>query len=243
MDRPPSPDRRTPAAATAVLIALLAVLALAPADANAWSNGTNGPNSFGTHDWIVRQAVRMAGRQARWVCVKRAMRATDDPDILNGIDHASGTWWHVYDRWGSIYGGAPEAVAVWFRRTKAQLRAGDRCAASRALGIMAHLLGDVAQPMHTDGWLDAEDSVHSSYEQAVDARCTASRCRYRARNNGPDPASPSVRTRTLARRAHPYYADLIRDYRRHGYNRAVDKITRRQLGRAANTLADLIRRT
>ena len=37
------------------------------------------------------------------------MRATDDPDMLDGIDHASGTWWHVYDQWGVTYGGAPEA--------------------------------------------------------------------------------------------------------------------------------------
>ncbi len=33
---------------------------------------------------------------------------------------------------------------------------------------MAYLVGDVAQPMHTDGWVDLEDFVHASYEHAVD---------------------------------------------------------------------------
>ncbi len=52
----------------------------------------------------------MSGRARRWVCLRTALRATDDPDVKDGIDHASGTWWHVWDEWGAPYGDAPEAV-------------------------------------------------------------------------------------------------------------------------------------
>ena len=223
-----------------IVPALVIAIVLPVSDALAWSNGRSGPNSFGTHDWIVREGVQLADHQGRWVCLRTALRATDDPDIEDGIDHASGTWWHVWDEWGSTYGGAPEAVAVWHRRTEQKLARGQRCPASRALGIMAHMLGDVAQPMHTDQ-IDAEDSIHSSYESAVDSRCTASQCRYRARNDGWDGGDPYGRTRALARQAHNDYRWLVRSYRRSGYTQQVDRITRRQLNRAANVLADLIR--
>jgi hypothetical protein len=224
----------------ALILALVLVLVAPASEAFAWSNGRNAPNSFGTHDWIVREGVRLAGRQGRWVCLRVAMRASDDPDTRNGIDHASGTWWHVWDEWGSPYGGAPEAVAVWHRRADRMLARGRRCPASRALGLMAHMLGDVAQPMHTDQ-TKAEDAIHSSYESSVDSRCTAALCRYKSRNDGWDGGGPYVRTRRLAWHAHPSYRPLVRSYRRGGYTGRVDTITRRQLNRAANVLADLIR--
>lgn len=104
-----------------------------------------------------------------WVHKRVALRATDDPDTVNGVDHASGTWWHVYDRWGSTYGDADEAAAVWFRRIRHRLDDGRERAASRALGYLAHFVGDVAQPMHTDQ-RDREDSIHSPYESDVDER-------------------------------------------------------------------------
>ena len=112
----------------------------------------------------------------------------------------------MWDEWGSTYGGAPEAVAVWHRRTEQELDRGRRCPASKALGIMAHMLGDVAQPMHADQ-TDAEESIHSSYESAVDSRCIASQCRYRARNDGWDGGGTNARTRSLARQAHDDYRD------------------------------------
>jgi len=105
---------------------------------------------------------------------------------------------------------------------------------------MGHLLGDVAQPMHTDQTA-AEESIHSSYESAVDSRCTANVCRYRARNDGPDGEGPFGRTILLAEKAHDAYSALVRSYRRGGYTSRVDTITRRQLNRAANVMADLIR--
>jgi hypothetical protein len=50
-----------------------------------------------------------------------------------------------------------------------------------------------------------------------------------------------LQTRSLARQGHTSYRALVRGYRRSGYSPKVDAITRRQLNRAANALADLIR--
>jgi hypothetical protein len=105
---------------------------------------------------------------------------------------------------------------------------------------MTHMLGDVAQPTHTDQDED-EAAVHSGYEKDVDARCTTGSHRYRARNDWVDRVGPSRRTRALARQSHESYRSLLRAYVRGGYTAKVDRITRRQLNQAANAVADLIR--
>lgn len=216
-----------------LLAGLLVVGGASPA--LAWANGPDGPDSYGTHDWVLDQALQAVGEKASWVNVRVALRATDDPDTVEGIDHASGTWWHVYDEWGETYGGAPEAAATWFRRTKRRLASGNERGASRALGILAHIVGDIANPMHTDS-RDREDSIHSPYESDVDERLEG----YRFDYDGEGSAKPFARTLTVARRAHRYYFDLIRAYDRNGYNDKVDGITRRQLNRGSNAVADLI---
>jgi hypothetical protein len=210
--------------------------------ANAWSNGVRGPDTFGTHDWVLRAALSRVGDRVPWLCVRTAMRATDDPDTIDGVRYMSSPWWHVYDAWGaSTYGNAPRAVAYWHERARREWNADAPCRASRSLGIMAHLVADVAQPMHTDGWLDAEDRVHGDYEAGVDQRCTSfARCRYGFRFDGMDRVDPRGRTLSVARHAHPWYDDLVKTFDRHGYTREIDAITRRQLNRAANAVADLL---
>jgi hypothetical protein len=227
---------------TGVVVAIgLSLSLLASPSAYAWSNGVDGYDSFGTHDWILREAIRALGDDASWVCVGVSLRATDDPDSLDGIDLASGTWWHVWDEWGvATWGGGPEAVAFWFDRVRHRLEQGDRCSASRALGIMAHLAGDMAQPMHTDGTSAHEHSAHPAYEHAVDERCTATSCRYEMHFNGRNIVEPYADALATARDAHPFYLRLINAYWAHGYNHVVDQITRRQLDRAANVMADLL---
>jgi hypothetical protein len=81
------------------------------------------------------------------VCRRAALRATDDPDTKDGIDHASGTWWHVWDEWGETWGGAPEAVRVWFRRTQRRLDAGREGGPLRRSGRPDPHLGQV-DPAH-----------------------------------------------------------------------------------------------
>jgi hypothetical protein len=105
---------------------------------------------------------------------------------------------------------------------------------------MAHLVGDVAQPMHTDGRLAAEDRVHSPYESAVDGRTEAGDSDFSFDFDGIDEAGPRATTLRLARQAHRYYEGLVRSYDEHGFTPRVARITQRQLERAANALADLI---
>ncbi len=214
------------------LVVVGAMLVPAP-QAFAWANGTNSCNSFGAHDWILKKAIVAAGHRAEWVRVHVALRATDDPDCKDGIDHASRTWWHVYDRWGDEYGGADEATRVWSRRTQRRLEAGRMRAASRALGIMSHFTADIANPMHTDQ-SNKEEDIHSPYEDDVDERIP-----YRFRYEGRDEAGPGPRRR-VARVAHRSYWDLVNAYDADGYNRRVHRITKRQLRRAANALTDLL---
>lgn len=90
---------------------------------------------------------------------------------------------------------------------------------------MGHLVGDVAQPMHTDS-PDREDRVHSLYEQAVDRLLPD----YLFRYDGRAKAGPATRTRKVAQIAHRSYGELVRTYDRDGYNPRVHRITKRQLG-------------
>ncbi len=144
------------------------------------------------------------------------------------------------DIWGETYGDAPEAVKVWFDRTRKRLEAGRDCAASKALGIMAHLFGDMAQPMHTDS-TPKEDSVHSPYEEAVDSRSQRSDNVYVFHDDGKDhPTAPFEAAAALARHSHRFYAKLVNVYAAHGYNSWVNRLTKQQLNLAANALADLM---
>lgn len=86
---------KVPARTCSVLLAVALLLTAAPSPELAWSNGVDGPDSYGTHDRILDKAIKAAGNKADWVKVGIALRATDDPDTVHGIDHASGTWWHV----------------------------------------------------------------------------------------------------------------------------------------------------
>ena len=210
-------------------------LAAPPPSAFSWANGTGGCNSYGGHDWVLDKAIDAAGKNASWVKRRVALRATDDPDCKEGIDHGSSPWWHVYDRWGDEYGDADEATAVWFRRTQRRLDAGRERAASRALGILSHFIADVANPMHTDQSAKEED-LHSPYEDDVDQRIHD----YPFRYDGRGTTKPGHRARRVARVAHRSYWDLVNAYDAHGYNGKVHRITKRQLKRSANAMADLI---
>jgi hypothetical protein len=75
-----------------VVAVVAAASVLAPHEAAfGWANGTDGCSSFGAHDWILKRAIRAAGNEASWVRTRVALRATDDPDCKDGIDHASGS--------------------------------------------------------------------------------------------------------------------------------------------------------
>lgn len=63
----------------------VALLLLMPTPALAWANGPNGYNAYGAHDWILDKAIQSVDPE--WVKVCVALRATDDPDCKDGIDH------------------------------------------------------------------------------------------------------------------------------------------------------------
>lgn len=49
-----------------VAIALGLLLNVTP-PASGWSNGTEGCNSYSTHDWILKKALVAVGNDASWV--------------------------------------------------------------------------------------------------------------------------------------------------------------------------------
>jgi zinc dependent phospholipase C len=224
------------------LVAVAFPLVAAPSPASAWGNdGQEGPaDAFGTHDWILHRALAAVGSDAAWVVRTVALRASDDPDSVDGLSHASEEVWHHYDEWGATHGKAPEATRFWYGRTAALLADGRLRQASRALGITSHFVADVAQPMHTDNSSAAEPSTHSPYENEVDARSGRRDGVYTFAYDGVDAATPYNETVEVARASHPYYDALINAFAASGYSAEVHSITQRQLNLAANAVADLI---
>ncbi len=205
--------------------------------AHAWSNGGECGNGFGTHDWVLYEADRLAeSRGYHWLRLGAALRATDDPDT-----RLHDTYHHVYDVWGSTYGDAPERVQELFTRAVRHLRAGRPRAASGVFGLLAHYYADICNPTHTDGSA-LEDGMHSRHESATNTRTDAkgehrSWVRFdgiQVRRGAYDPA------KRAATYAHQYYWELVRTYSRKGWVPSTATITRRCLSRAANDLADLL---
>lgn|GEM_PF-3150736 len=230
--RPPRPPRRllTRLACVALLCAAVAPLA-------GWSNGTSGGDSFGTHDWVVREAnVVAAASGYTWLDVDVAQIATDDPDSqLHDFYH------HVYDVWGSSYGDAPTRIAALYAQTVAELKAGDRVAASRSFGLLSHYYSDINNPLHTDQ-VPQEKSVHSSYELAAQRYTDApgENAAWVVPDGIQLVSDPAEETRLAAANAHRSYQGLVGNYSQGRMNPAVVAITSASLNRASNDLADLI---
>jgi hypothetical protein len=223
-------------AAASVFLALVLSLATAGAAA-AWSNGDDGGNGFGTHDWVLYEADRIAeARGYHWLRLGAALRASDDPDTrLNDLYH------HVYDVWGETYGDAPDRVQALYARAIAQRAAGRLRAASITFGLLAHYYADICDPTHTDS-SRREESMHAAHESAAQTRTDAvgehrSWLRYDGIVVRAEARTP---TRRAAAFAHQHYLTLVREYSAYGWDPVVGTITRRCLNRAVNDLADLI---
>jgi hypothetical protein len=218
-------------------VAVLLLLLLLPSSAAAWSNGGDYGNGFGTHDWVLYEADRLAENHGyHWLRLGTALRATDDPDTRLGD-----TYHHVYDVWGAPYGDAPDRCQTLFVRAAAQLRAGELAAASRTFGLLSHYYADICNPTHTDS-RDREERMHARYESATETRTDAKgESRAWVRFDGVDARTgarrPAIRAATFA---HRYYLTLVDEYLVHGWDATVARVTRRSLDRAVNDLADLI---
>ena len=128
---------------------MLGCLLAAPA-AFGWCNGppTDGEgNGYGTHDWLLEQALRVARQSdpaaGDWIDWEAARLATDDPDTL-----ATNTSWHLFRDLGKSRGG-PQKIADLYYESAVALRAGNARGASEKLGVLAHYYGDIVQPFHT----------------------------------------------------------------------------------------------
>ena len=222
---------------TIILSVFLAALLL-PAVAQAWSNGDDQGNGFGTHDWVLQEAERLAAKQsAGWVKLSVALPKTDDPDTV-----FHDTYYHVYDVWGaSTYGDAPKKVSEYYGKALAARKAGDWTAASKYAGLMAHYYADICNPIHTDQTV-AEDKMHSSYEtKAQTYTDSVGENRGWITYDGYKATSNVVAfTKTTATASHQYYSALVKGYNSGGMNATVLSITRKSLSRAANGLADLL---
>ena len=225
--------RRISIVAVVVALALLAL----PAVAQAWCNGPSGADGFGTHDWILQEAERLAASKgAGWVDLKAALPHTDDPDTV-----FHDFYYHVYDVWGSHYGNAPQKVALYYGKALKARKAGDTAGASRYVGIMAHYFGDIGNPLHTDQCA-AEDKIHSKYEsdaqdytdQVGENRAWVHFDGYKARTR------VAGFTKQVAGASHTYYSALVKGYTASGMSSAVLSITAKRLNAAVNGLADLI---
>ena len=221
---------------TTLFVCLLALLL--PTVAQAWSNGDDHGNGFGTHDWVLQEAERLAAKQnAGWVKLSVALPRTDDPDTV-----FHDTYYHVYDVWGATtYGDAPKKVSEYYAKALAARKAGDWTQASKFVGLMAHYYADICNPIHTDQTV-AEDRMHSIYEtktQTYTDKVGENRgwIEYDGYKATTDVAGF---TRTTASAGHKYYSALVKGYNNGGMNATVLSITKKALDRAVNGLADLI---
>src|SRR5688500_17582138 len=94
--------------------------------------------------------------------------------------------------------------------------------------------------MHTDS-SKTEKRIHSSHEQAVDARTEAGGNNFNLFHDGfDDPTNAALATKQLARRSHAFYKELVRIFAKKGFNARVREITQNRLNDGANVIADLI---
>jgi hypothetical protein len=180
--RPARPGRPAASRIAALLGAvMLGGIATAPVPAAAWSNGKG--DGYGTHDWIIDEGLRvLSDKDVSWFRRTTALIVSDDPDNVEVAANPARKIDHIY-RDGGVRGGAVQritehhAAAVQLHRegTEAQ-EAGDTAAAdaafdaaSRELGLLAHFLGDLLMPHHTNVRGAGLNEEHLQYELLVQA--------------------------------------------------------------------------
>lgn len=226
---------RRPAALLALAVAALVAF---PSAAFAWRTGPNGGAGFGTHEWIVTQAARMAAEQgSTWVNVSVASAAADEPD-KNPRDR----YYHYYDRWGRAqYGNAPTRISSLYASAVTAYRSGDTTAASRYVGLLSHYYTDVCDPLHTDG-SPGSTRLKRTFESRVDALVpNASAHAWWARFDGYQHVTSAKSSGiSAAKTAHLTYSLLNRRLKSRGFSPSVASMSRVYLNRASNGVADMI---
>ncbi|MFA7305963.1 MAG: DUF4332 domain-containing protein [Hyphomicrobium sp.] len=93
--------------------------------------------------------------------VERFLEGSKAPDVTfkdfkNHVLHVSENYW----------GGAPQKADEWYRRTVAELKAGNWPDAAYAAGVLSHYYTDPVMPFHT-GQTEAENAIHRSAEWSI----------------------------------------------------------------------------
>ena len=101
--------------------------------------------------------------------VERYLEGSKAPDVTfkdfkNHVLHVSENYW----------GGAPEKADEWYRRTVAELKAGNWPEASYAAGVLSHYYTDPVMPFHT-GQTEAENAIHRASEWSINRSYNALR--------------------------------------------------------------------
>jgi hypothetical protein len=252
--------RRLPAtlARAAVALAVLASAFAFPASSvKAWANG--GGDGYGTHDWVIDQAVKVLnGRADDWFNASIARLSSDDPDTIEVPANGAREGEHVYRNQGRR-GGAVDRIATEFDLASAAYQqgaaaraSGDDGAATTAfndasyhIGLLSHFLSDIAQPFHSAYAGIGKGQVHANYELRVNSLTNHP-------GSSPSWASPrrtvstigNIRAEAIAEAAYSrkYFATLYGEFR-HDQSRLGPKardITGKVLRRATGDLADVI---
>jgi hypothetical protein len=160
---------------------MLAGLVSVPAPAAAWSNGKG--DGYGTHDWIIDEGLRvLSDVDVSWFHRTTALIVSDDPDNVEVVADPRRKIEHLY-RIGGVRGGAVQRITEHHARAiqlhregVAALEAGDTAtadakfdAASREVGLLAHFLGDILMPYHTNPAAAPLGDEHHAYELLVQA--------------------------------------------------------------------------
>jgi hypothetical protein len=224
------------------VIALSLAMTFPVASAFAWQNGGKTRDDFGTHDWVLDEAIRVAGPAASWVDTTTALLASDDPDSMY-------TWGYLHCYYESgLYGGAPSEVARLYYQTVQAYQASDTVRASLLLGRLSHYYSDVLNPFHSAHkglTRPPKHGGHKNFETAVTHFTRKGQAESMLATRTPAPAT-DVRKMTIAAAAYSrqFYPALRASFAKNGHisvaQPAVMALTYDVLGRAVNDLADII---
>lgn len=173
----------------------------------------------GTHHKLALDALQAMPRADRedWSRVflkyaERYLEGSKAPDVTfkdfkNHVLHVSDNYW----------GGAPEKADEWYRKTVAELRAGNWEDAVYAAGVLSHYVTDPVMPFHT-GQTEAENAVHRATEWSINRSYNALRSiaeKRFANLSAPRPTGPNWLKEYVcdgAEFSHRYYEKLIAHY-------------------------------
>lgn len=221
------------------LLCTLSALALTASatPALAWVNGGFEGNGYGTHDWMLDNAIRVAGEQGAWVERETALLASDDPD-----KEASKVYHLFRDSYGSR--GAAQAVAEQYAQAVEAYAAGDTQDASYHIGMLSHYYTDICQPFHSEFDALHYGTYHQMYESGIGLITREQKARTDWTAARPLQHVSDVRKKTVSAAAYsrarfPSLLASLKKYER-VTTTTVQTITGEVSRRAVNDLADII---